>query len=73
VTQLREWFPPVRTTFTGYASAYVRRLADQGRVEARKVGRDWPINRESLLAYKRELDAPGDQPHLVSSLERSLF
>jgi excisionase family DNA binding protein len=48
---------------TGYASAYLRRLANQGRVEARKVGRDWLINQESLLAYKTQMDALGDQRH----------
>ena len=47
----------------GYASAYLRRLANQGRVEARKIGRDWLINQESLLAYKREMNALGRQRH----------
>jgi excisionase family DNA binding protein len=47
----------------GYASAYLRRLANQGRVEALKIGRDWLINQESLLAYKREMDALGRQRH----------
>ncbi|MBN1811794.1 MAG: helix-turn-helix domain-containing protein [Anaerolineae bacterium] len=50
-------------TFTGYASAYLRRLANQGRIEACKVGRDWLINQESLLAYKVQMDALGDQRH----------
>ena len=48
---------------TGYATAYLRRLAGQGRVEARKVGRDWLINLESLLAYKAQMDALGSQRH----------
>ncbi len=50
-------------TLTGYASAYLRRLANHGRVEARKVGRDWLINQESLLVYKAQMDALGDQRH----------
>jgi excisionase family DNA binding protein len=50
-------------TLTNYAQAYLRRLANQGRIEARKVGRDWLINQESLLAYKREMDSLGDQRH----------
>jgi hypothetical protein len=50
-------------SLTGYASAYLRRLANQGRVEARKVGRDWLIEQESLLAYKREMDGLGSQRH----------
>ena len=47
----------------GYAQAYLRRLASQGRIEARKVGRDWLVNEESLLAYKAQMDALGDQRH----------
>ena len=46
---------------TGYASAYLRRLANQGRIEAHKVGRDWLINQESLLAYKCEMKSLGGQ------------
>ena len=32
-------------------------------LKARKIGRDWLVNRESLLAHKREMDALGDQRH----------
>jgi len=48
---------------TGYTTAYIRQLAIRGRVEAQKVGRDWLISRESLLAYKRKMDALGPQKH----------
>jgi excisionase family DNA binding protein len=44
-------------TLTGYARTYLRLLASRGRVEARKVGRDWLLNRENLLAYKARMDA----------------
>ena len=48
---------------TGYVPAYLRRLAGQGQVEARKVGRDWLINRESLLDYKAQMDDLGPAKH----------
>lgn len=48
---------------TGYTPAYLRRLASRRRVEARKVGRDWLIHQESLLAYKTQMEALGDQRH----------
>jgi len=48
---------------TGYSRAYMRYLAKQGHVEARKVGRDWLMNKESLLAYKARMDALGPQKH----------
>jgi len=48
---------------TGYTVPHIRRLARQGRIEAQKVGRDWLIGRESLLAYKRQMEALGSQKH----------
>ncbi len=48
---------------TGYSVAYLRRLATQGRIAARKIGRDWVIYQESLLAYKRQMDALGVDKH----------
>jgi hypothetical protein len=50
-------------TLTGYVQAYLRWLANQGRVEARKMGRDWLINQKSLTTYKAQMDALGDQRH----------
>jgi hypothetical protein len=46
---------------TGYKRPYLRMLARLGRVRARKIVRDWLIERESLLAHKQEMDALGDQ------------
>jgi len=48
---------------TGYSQAYMRQLACNGKVKARKVGRDWLINRESLLAYKHQMDVLGPEKH----------
>ncbi|MBN1815440.1 MAG: helix-turn-helix domain-containing protein [Anaerolineae bacterium] len=48
---------------TGYSIAYLRRLANRGDIEARKVGRDWLIWRESLLAYKDQMDSLGRAKH----------
>ena len=48
---------------TGYSIAYLRRLATQGRIAARKIGRDWVIYQESLLGYKKRMDALGVDKH----------
>lgn len=48
---------------TGYSRAYVRILARSGQVRARKFGRDWLVNRESLLAHKRQMDRLGPEKH----------
>ena len=48
---------------TGYAAAYVRRLAAEGKVEARRVSRIWLVRRDALLAHKAAHDALGRQRH----------
>jgi excisionase family DNA binding protein len=48
---------------TGYEPAYLRRLLNQGRIPARKVGRDWLVNRDALLAHKAQMDALGKSKH----------
>lgn len=50
-------------TLTGYSPAYLRGLASRGRVEARKVGRDWLIARDSIEGYKSQMENLGDQRH----------
>jgi excisionase family DNA binding protein len=40
---------------SGYRRAYIRQLAIAGRIEARKIGRDWLVNQESLEAYKAKV------------------
>jgi len=44
---------------TGYDPAYIRTLAKAGRIPARKVGRDWLVHQDALLAHKARMDALG--------------
>lgn len=61
---LRGWIDTKEAAeVTGYSAVYVRLLARNGRVEARKVGRDWLIERTSLLAFKAEMDRLGNDKH----------
>jgi excisionase family DNA binding protein len=53
----------VAATLTGYTPAYLRRLSSQGRIRAQKVGRDWLLHRESLLAYHKQMQRLGRQRH----------
>ena len=48
---------------SGYSVPYIRQLAQRGRIEARKIGRDWLIERASLLAYKAQMDRLGSEKH----------
>ena len=49
--------------YTGYSASYIRILARNGRVTARKVNQGWLIDRASLLAFKRRMDALGSGKH----------
>ena len=44
---------------SGYRRAYIRQLAIAKRIEARKIGRDWLVNQESLEAYQAQVKKPG--------------
>jgi excisionase family DNA binding protein len=48
---------------TGYTQAYMRRLARTGQIEARKVGRDWLVKRDEVLAHKQRMDRLGPEKH----------
>ncbi len=48
---------------TGYTRAHIRYLAGHGLVKARKVGRDWVVSRESLLAHVEEMKRLGTAKH----------
>ena len=64
MSELEDWVTTKGAAdLTDYNVNYLRDLLRKGRVEARKLGRDWLINRESLLAYKRRMDRLGPQKH----------
>jgi excisionase family DNA binding protein len=48
---------------TGYSRAHLRKLALRRRVPAWKLGRDWLLHRESLMAHQTRMQALGEQRH----------
>ena len=49
---------------TGYTPDYLRRLAREEKVEAEKVGGNfWLFSKDSLLAWKEEMEALGTAKH----------
>lgn len=59
-----EWLTTEQAAqLTGYSQAYMRQLAERGRVPAHKVGRDWVLQREALLAFARGMAALGPAKH----------
>jgi excisionase family DNA binding protein len=51
------------TVLTGYKMAHIRNLARTGKIEAKRIGRDWLLDRGSVLAYKARMDVLGPQKH----------
>lgn len=45
----------------GYHPAHIRLLIRRGEINAQKWGRDWMINRQSLLQYKARVEALGEK------------
>jgi excisionase family DNA binding protein len=48
---------------TGYTAQYLRRLARQGRLTVTKIGSTWLFDRDSLLAWKTEMENMGTKKH----------
>ena len=42
-----------------YHVDYIRKLINRKRIEARKFGRDWQVNRSNLLTYMRKVERKG--------------
>lgn len=60
----QEWITTKEAArLTGYTAVYIRRLIRTKRVNALKRGRDWLIDRLSLMAYKARMEALGTQKH----------
>lgn len=51
------------STLTGYTASHIRQLAARSEIEAVKVGRDWLIDRNSIIEYKQEMESLGSQKH----------
>ena len=45
---------------SGYHVNHIRRLIRSGRVDARKFGPVWQVNRHSLLAFVKQAEESGD-------------
>ena len=48
---------------SGYSEEYIRQLARRGGFESVRLGRDWLVNLEAVLAYRREMQALGTAKH----------
>ena len=46
----------------GYHTKHIQRLIRAGKIEARKWGIQWQVNRAGLLAYMRKVKKKGAKP-----------
>ncbi len=46
---------------TGYERDHIRRLAANGAIKGQKFGRDWQVDRTSLLAYVKKVERLGEK------------
>ena len=55
-----EWITTAEARFlTGYNAEHIRRLVRSGKVKAKKWGKEWMVEKNSLLAY---LESEGRGP-----------
>ncbi len=47
----------------GLSADHLRRLAEQGRFEARKIGRDWVTTEAAVRAYVNDPEKRSRDPH----------
>ena len=59
-----EWVTTVQgEQLTGYSSVTLRQFAREGRIKAQKWGRDWFLEKGSLLTYVQEMERLGTAKH----------
>jgi excisionase family DNA binding protein len=58
-----EWITTTEAAkVSGYHIEYVRRLARNGQIVAKKWGREWMVNRKSFQEYLASEKKPGPKP-----------
>ena len=59
-----EWITTAEAAeLTGYHAVHVRRLVKGGQIKGKKFGRDWLIDKSSVLAYAEEMNKLGPAKH----------
>ena len=67
MTALSDWVTTKEAAeLSGYHVQHIRRLIRSGKIEAKKWGRDWIVNRGSLLLYI-EHEGHGPEPKRKST------
>ena len=63
-TNPMEWITTTEAAaLTGYDPTHIRYLVRKGRIQGRKFGRDWMIDRSGIIAYVEEMNRLGLAKH----------
>jgi len=59
-----KWITTVEAAeLTGYTTSYLRKAISRERLRAQKLGRDWFLDKEEVLAYAEEMRHLGSAKH----------
>jgi len=59
---MTEWITTTEAAhISSYHPDYVRKLLQAGKVNGRKFGTTWQVDRQSLLTYLEQVNAQGDR------------
>ncbi len=57
-----EWITTKQAAeLTGYTSDHIRRLIVGGKINGQRWGRDWQVDRKSLMAYVKAVEHLGEK------------
>ena len=60
--EIDQWITTAEAAqLSGYSTVHIRRLIRASEVDAKRWGRDWQVNSESLLNYLTKIEAKGDK------------
>ena len=60
--QINDWLTTKDAAeFSGYHIEHIRRLIRAGELRARKWGRDWMVDRSSIIDYVKNVEAKGNR------------
>ncbi len=59
---MAEWITTKEAAqLTGYTPVHIRRLVSAGKIKGQRWGRDWQIDRQSLMTYIRIAEKLGEK------------
>lgn len=62
--ELSEWITTKEAAeLTGYTTSYIRKAIYRDRLKGKKLGRDWVLRKDEVLAYAEKMKKLGPSKH----------